>query len=66
MPVPIDPIFLANCRLLALSLTVKDLEPIIGRSNRVDEVLSGKRSLTLPVIRRLYSMLGIPANSLIA
>ncbi|MEO7332508.1 MAG: hypothetical protein ABIZ71_01055, partial [Gemmatimonadales bacterium] len=34
-------------------------------SGRVSEVLRGRRSLTLPMIRRLESGLGIPANVLI-
>ena len=46
-------------------LTVKDLEPMIGRSNRVYEVLSNKRPLTLKMIWRLHQGLGIPAASLI-
>jgi HTH-type transcriptional regulator/antitoxin HigA len=47
-------------------LSVKDLEPIIGKSNRVYEVLSRKRPLTLAMIRRLHKSLGIPADVLIA
>jgi HTH-type transcriptional regulator / antitoxin HigA len=46
-------------------LTVKDLEPMIGRSSRVYEVLSHKRPLTLKMIRKLHVELGIPAESLI-
>jgi HTH-type transcriptional regulator/antitoxin HigA len=46
-------------------LTVKDLEPMIGRSNRVYEVLNHKRPLTLKMIRKLHSELGIPAECLI-
>jgi HTH-type transcriptional regulator/antitoxin HigA len=46
-------------------LVVKDLEPMIGKSNRVYEVLSKRRPLTLPMIRRLHKGLGIPAESLI-
>lgn len=46
-------------------LSVKDLEPMIGRPNRVYEVLNRKRPLTLAMIRRLHAMLGIPAESLI-
>jgi HTH-type transcriptional regulator / antitoxin HigA len=45
--------------------SVKDLEPMIGRSNRVYEVLSRKRPLTLPMIRRLHKGLGIAAHVLI-
>jgi HTH-type transcriptional regulator/antitoxin HigA len=43
----------------------KDLVPMIGQINRVYEVLSRKRPLTLQMIRRLHRDLGIPAESLI-
>lgn len=46
-------------------LTVKDLEPMIGRSNRVYEVLSHRRPLTLKMIWKLHKELGIPTESLI-
>ena len=46
-------------------LTVKDLEPMIGRSNRVYEVLNRKRPLTLKMIVRLHQQLNIPAECLI-
>ncbi|MCC7825010.1 helix-turn-helix domain-containing protein, partial [Klebsiella pneumoniae] len=46
-------------------LTVKDLEPAIGKSNRVYEILNGTRNLTLPMIRRLHAQFGIPLESLI-
>jgi HTH-type transcriptional regulator/antitoxin HigA len=46
-------------------LTVKDLEPMIGRANRVYEILNHKRPLTLKMIWRLHQGLGIPAESLI-
>ena len=45
---------------------MKDLEPIIGKSNRVYEVLGRKRPLTLAMIRRLNARLGIPASVLIS
>lgn len=38
---------------------------MIGRSNRVYEVLNGERSLTVNMIRRLHKGLGIPAEVLI-
>jgi len=47
-------------------LTVKDMVPMIGQTNRVYEILNGKRSLTLPMIKRLHKQLGIPAESLLA
>ena len=46
-------------------LTPKDLEPLIGRSNRVYEVLNRKRGLTLAMIQKLHAGLGIPAESLL-
>ncbi len=52
-------------RMEQQGLTVKDLEPLIGRSNRVYEVLNRKRLLTLGMIRRLHEGLGIPAESLL-
>jgi HTH-type transcriptional regulator/antitoxin HigA len=47
-------------------LCVKDLVPIIGRSNRVYAVLNHKRPQTLAMIRRLHRSLGIPAEVPIA
>ena len=46
-------------------LTVKDLAPMIGKPNRVYEILGRRRPLTLPMIWRLHKGLGIPAESLI-
>jgi len=52
-------------RMEQQGLTAKDLEPLIGRSNRVYEVLGRKRGLTLTMIRKLHLGLGIPAESLL-
>lgn len=46
-------------------LAPRDLVPFIGSRNRVYEVLSRKRPLTLAMVRRLHEGLGIPAESLI-
>jgi HTH-type transcriptional regulator/antitoxin HigA len=46
-------------------LTVADMKAYIGPPNRVYEVLSRKRALSLSMIRRLHSGLGIPAETLI-
>ena len=62
---PPDPVEAIKFCMEQSGLTVKDLEPAIGRSNRVYEVLTGKRSLTLPMLRKLHDMFGIPAESLI-
>lgn len=52
-------------RMEQAGLTVKDLEPAIGRSSRVYEVLNGKRKLSLTMIRHLNLMFGIPIESLV-
>ena len=46
-------------------LKPKDLGPMIGQLNRVYEVLNRKRPLTLAMVWRLHTGLGIPAESLI-
>lgn len=46
-------------------LTVKDLEPMIGKSNRVYEILNHKLALTLKMIWKLHEGMGIPAEPLI-
>jgi len=42
-----------------------DLVPFIGSKSRVSEVLSGKRNLTLDMVRKLHNGLGIPLTSLV-
>ena len=61
-----DPIEAIKFRMEQSGLSVKDLEPLIGKSNRVYEILNRKRPLTLAMIRRLNQSLGIPAEVLIA
>jgi HTH-type transcriptional regulator/antitoxin HigA len=60
-----DPIEAIKFRMEQAGLSPKDLEPAIGRSNRVYEVLNGKRRLTLPMVWRLHTMFGIPTDSLV-
>ena len=60
-----DPIEAINFRLEQLGLSRRDLENYIGPRGRVSEVLNRKRSLTLPMIRKLHKNLNIPANVLI-
>ena len=60
-----DPVEAIRFEMERKGLTVKDLQPMIGQSNRVYEVLSRKRPLTLNMIRKLHDALGIPAESLI-
>ena len=60
-----DPVEAIKFRMEQSGLVPKDLEPAIGKRNRVYEVLNGKRSLTLPMIRKLHRDFGIPAESLV-
>ena len=60
-----DPIESIKFRMEQNGLTAKDLEPMIGRRNRVYEILNHKRPLTLAMIWRLHKGLGIPAEILI-
>ncbi|MBK7492573.1 MAG: transcriptional regulator [Nitrosomonas sp.] len=60
-----DPVEAIKFEMEQKGLTVKDLEPMIGKSNRVYEVLNRKRVLTLRMIQKLHQELGIPAESLI-
>ncbi|MFJ2366934.1 type II toxin-antitoxin system HigA family antitoxin [Pseudomonas sp. NPDC087697] len=62
LPNPIDAI---KFRMEQSGLSAADLAPAIGRTNRVYEVLNGKRALTLPMIWKLHELFGIPAESLI-
>jgi HTH-type transcriptional regulator/antitoxin HigA len=63
---PANPIDAILFRMEQQELTRRDLEPLIGSRARVSEVLSGKRPLTLPMVRRLSAELKIPADILIA
>lgn len=60
-----DPIEAIKFSMEQQGLTVHDLEPMIGRTNRVYEVLARKRPLTLAMVRRLHAQLGMQAENLI-
>ncbi|HJX18222.1 MAG TPA: transcriptional regulator, partial [Acidiferrobacterales bacterium] len=60
-----DPVEAIKYTMESKGLSVKDLEPMIGRSNRVYEILSRKRPLTLKMIWELHRRLGIPAEALV-
>ena len=62
---PADPIEAIKFRMDQQGLAPRDLEPMIGRLNRVYEVLARRRPLTMPMVWRLHKQLGIPAESLI-
>lgn len=62
-PTPVEAI---KFRMEQQGLTRKDLESVIGSRGRIAEVLSGKRALSISMIRKLRDRLNIPADALIA
>ena len=60
-----DPIEAIKFRMEQQGLSAKDLQPMIGGLNRVYEVLNRKRPLSIAMVRRLNSSLGISAECLI-
>lgn len=62
---PADPIDAIRFRMEQQGLTPRDLEPYIGPSGRVSEVLNRKRPLSLRMIRKLHDGLQIPYESLL-
>lgn len=60
-----DPIEAIRVRMEQKNLRQRDLESMIGSRGRVSEVLSRKRALTLPMIRRLARGLDLRADVLI-
>ncbi len=60
-----DPVTAILYRMEQQGLERRDLEPYIGSRHRVSEVLNRKRGLSLAMIRRLHSGLGIPLRVLI-
>ena len=63
---PGDPVEAIKFRLDQEGLTPRALEPYIGPSGRVSEVLNRKRPLSLRMIKRLHEGLKIPYESLLA
>lgn len=60
-----DPVEAIKFRMEQQGLSRKDLEPLIGTRTRVAEILNRRRGLSIGMIRRLHSKLGIPAEVLI-
>jgi len=60
-----DPIELILHVMEARGLTRRDLEPFLGSRARVSEILNRRRPLSLEMIRKLHSGLGIPADVLV-
>ena len=64
IPAP-DPIEAIQYYMESRGLSRRDLEPYLGSRARVAEVLNRKRPLSLEMIRRLHTGLGIVADILI-
>jgi HTH-type transcriptional regulator / antitoxin HigA len=62
---PPNPIEAIKFRMEQAGLLARDLVPFIGSRSKVSEVLSGKRPLTLQMIRSLHENLGISAEVLL-
>ena len=60
-----DPVAAIRFVMEHRGLSVSDLVPYIGQTNRVYEILSHKRPLTMAMAWKLHRGLGIPAESLI-
>ena len=60
-----DPVEAIRFRMEQAGMNQRDLVPYIGSRSKVSEVLSGKRPLTLSMIRALHTGLGIPAKVLL-
>lgn len=61
-----DPIAAIKFRMEQEGLSQRDLIPYIGSLPKVSEVLNGKRKLSLNMVKKLSSRLGISADILIA
>jgi HTH-type transcriptional regulator/antitoxin HigA len=64
IPAP-DPVGAIMYHMESRGLSRRDLEPYLGSRARVAEVLNRKRPLSLEMIRRLHTGLGIAAEILI-
>jgi HTH-type transcriptional regulator/antitoxin HigA len=58
-----SPVAAIKFRMEQAGLSQKDLVPFIGSKSKVSEVLSGKRELSLAMIRALNRHLDIPAET---
>jgi HTH-type transcriptional regulator/antitoxin HigA len=63
---PPDPIDAIKFRMEQMGMTKADMVKYLGSQSRVSEILNGKRSLTLGMIKTLYKELNISAEILLA
>ena len=62
MPTAVDAI---EFRIDQAGLTRRDLIPLIGSRQKVSDILTGKRDITMSMARALHKHLGIPADVLL-
>ena len=62
---PPNPVEAIKFRMDQLGMTRKDLEAMLGGRERVSEILTKKRGLSLEMIRRRRQKLHIPLESLV-
>lgn len=60
-----SPVAAIEFRMEQAMLSPRDLIPLIGSRSKVSEILSRKRSITMPMARALHEHLGIPAKVLL-
>lgn len=62
-PTPLEAI---KFRMEQTGLKEKDMVEYLGYRSRVSEIFSGKRKLSLQMIKNIHKKLGVPANSLLS
>lgn len=66
VPVPKpNPLEAIKFRIEQMEMSDAELSSILGNRSRKSEILSGKRKLSLSMIRKLHDVLNIPAEVLI-
>jgi HTH-type transcriptional regulator / antitoxin HigA len=65
IPEPDDPVEVLQYYIESRGLSRSDLITYLGSKERVSEVLNHKRGLSLEMIRRLHTGLGIPTDLLV-
>ena len=60
-----SPVAAIEFRMEQAGLTPRDLIPFLGSRAKVSELLSGNRTITMPMARALHKHLGIPAEVLL-
>ncbi|MEX2234671.1 MAG: transcriptional regulator [Cyclobacteriaceae bacterium] len=66
LPIPKpNPLEAIKFRIEQMQMSEAELSSILGHRSRKSEILSGKRKLSLSMIRKLHDLLNIPAEILI-